>query len=110
MQNKLNFSSRGDALVVSLAGEIDHHAARGLRGEIDTQLFASRPRELVLDFSGVRFMDSSGVALVIGRADVSRNVGCRVKITGLSRGLLKLMKLSGIQKIENLTIEQVTER
>ncbi|MBO7304276.1 MAG: anti-sigma factor antagonist [Clostridia bacterium] len=105
MQYKLNFSFDGESLTASLAGEIDHHAARGLRGEIDTRLFASRPRELVLDFSGVRFMDSSGIALIIGRADVSREMGCRVKITGLSRGLLKLMQLSGIQRIENLTIE-----
>ena len=105
MQNKLNFLTCGEELVISLSGEIDHHVAKGMREEIDTQLFTSRPGVLTLDFSGVRFMDSSGIALIIGRADISKELGCRVKITGLSPTILKLLRLSGVQKIENLTIE-----
>ena len=105
MQNGLKFSLTAGELVAYLSGEIDHHVAKGVRDEIDTQLFASRPKVLILDFSGVRFMDSSGIALIMGRAEICGEMGCRVKITGLSRGLLKLAMLSGIQKIKNLTIE-----
>ena len=105
MQNGLKFSVGSGELVAHLSGEIDHHVAKGVREEIDARLFAARPGVLILDFSAVRFMDSSGIALIMGRAEISGEMGCRVKITGLSRGLLKLVMLSGIPKIKNLTIE-----
>ena len=105
MQNGLKFLVAEGELVACLSGEIDHHVAREVREGIDARLFAARPGVLTLDFSGVHFMDSSGIALILGRAEICGEIGCRVKITGLSRGLLKLVMLSGIPKIKNLTIE-----
>lgn len=46
--------------VAVLSGEIDHHNAKNLRMEIDFALRENQPQELILDFSDVGFMDSSG--------------------------------------------------
>ena len=95
----------GDTLIAELTCEIDHHTAKTVREAVDEALFSMRPRSLVLDFSGVAFMDSSGIGLIIGRVDKAESVGAAVRIRGLCRALSKVVRLSGIEKIKNLTIE-----
>ena len=58
---KVTFIPGSGTLAAYLSGEIDHHAAQSLRKEIDAQIDDRLPELLTLDFSGVTFMDSSGV-------------------------------------------------
>ncbi len=104
MQTGVKFSESREKLTAGLAGEIDHHLARSQREEIDKMLFRVKPKRLVLDFSEVRFMDSSGIGLIIGRADVCSGLGCSVEVTGLTPQLRKLVKLSGIEKIKGISV------
>ena len=105
MQSSVEFSENGRELTASLAGEIDHHLAKEQREAIDTMLFQKKPELLVLDFSAVKFMDSSGIGLIIGRVDIAEGMNCRISVRGLSKTLRKLVKLSGVEKLKNLTIE-----
>ena len=102
--DKVKFFEDGETLTARLAPEIDHHLARGMREEIDEMLFKRSPTVLVLDFSEVKFMDSSGIGLIIGRSEIARELGCEVRIVGLSNMLKRIVKLSGIEKIKNITI------
>ena len=104
MQEVVKISESGDTLCALLACEIDHHTARVIREKIDKKLFEMRPKTLVLDFSGVKFMDSSGVGLIIGRCTVCDSMGACVSLMGLSGLMLKLVRLSGVEKIKNLSI------
>ena len=52
-------------LLLELSGELDHHGARDALREVELAIDAALPRMLVLDFSGVTFMDSSGIALIL---------------------------------------------
>ena len=52
-------------LEIALIGELDHHAAREIGGRLDRAIEAALPLRLVLDWSGVTFMDSSGIALIL---------------------------------------------
>ena len=108
MKKEVKVSREDGALVAYLSGEIDHHRARGIRCEIDSAFFEDMPRSLVLDFSAVRFMDSSGIALILGRVETANAVGARVHLDGLSPSLFKLVRLSGIERIKNLTVTPVT--
>lgn len=104
MQEDLKISENGKSLTATLVCELDHHAARRLREKIDKAALESRPELLILDFSEVRFMDSSGIGLIIGRVEVARSIGATVRVTGLSPTLRKLVRLSGLEKIRELTI------
>ncbi len=104
MEKQVQFTENGRMLTAHLLNEIDHHSASGLREEIDKMLFLLRPDTLVLDFSAVRFMDSSGIGLIIGRSELLRELGAHLGLTGLGPGLLRLVKLSGIEKIRNISI------
>ena len=105
MQGSVKFSNDGGVLRAALSGEIDHHSARSERDAIDAMLFKIKPNILVLDFSEVKFMDSSGIGLIIGRSEVAEGVGCRISVAGLSPALLRLVRLSGIEKLKNIKIE-----
>lgn len=107
MKREVCFTKKDDALVAMLDAEIDHHTARTIRESIDNELFKEKPSLLVLDFSGVSFMDSSGVGLILGRAELCREIGCRVRLSGLSRTLMKIVRLSGIEKIDNIFISDI---
>ncbi len=58
-------SANDRALTVTLRGELDHHAARETVTALERALDAALPRKLILDFGGVTFMDSSGIAVVM---------------------------------------------
>ena len=104
MQDDLKITENGKNLIAALACELDHHAARRVRERIDAAVFIARPDVIVLDFSAVHFMDSSGIGLIIGRVEVAKAVGALVRVTGLSPTLRRLVRLSGLDKIQELTI------
>lgn len=88
-------------LTIYLQGEIDHHTAAAIRNRTDSEILKNSPEELILDFSGVSFMDSSGVGLVIGRYKLALSRNCRIAVTGLRERDKKILMLSGLQnKVE----------
>ena len=52
-------------LLLEFSGEMDHHGARNALKEVEIAIDAALPRSLILDFAGVTFMDSSGIAVVL---------------------------------------------
>lgn len=62
-------------LRLRLYGELDHHAARQLMKSIADELEYALPLEVVLDFSGVTFMDSSGIAVALHTLQQVKRLG-----------------------------------
>ena len=85
------FAPAGATLAAYLTGEIDHHSAQTLRREIDAQIDARLPELLTLDFSGVTFMDSSGVGLILGRSRRITGLGGKLSVQNVSPAVKKLM-------------------
>lgn len=86
-------------LTVWLSGELDHHAARELREQIDSAIERSAAKRLRLDFSGVTFMDSSGIGLIMGRYRLMQSRGGSLTVVGASERLRRVMKLAGLEKL-----------
>ncbi|WP_125152710.1 anti-sigma F factor antagonist [Clostridium rectalis] len=98
----LNFENNGDKLLVYMAGELDHHSAEEVRNKIDDRINRDDIKKLIMDFSSVSFMDSSGIGVVIGRyKKLSYNNGT-VCITNVSDNVRRVFELSGMFKIINL--------
>ena len=94
----------GKRLVAKLNCEIDHHTAKLIREEVDGLVFDGI-NVLVLDFSGVPFMDSSGIGLILGRAAKIGEIGARLEVIGLSGRLRRLVCMSGMERISNITVK-----
>ena len=93
---------KGEVVTAYLSGEIDHHTAKDMREAIDNAVDFNMPSLLVLDFSGVSFMDSSGIGLVMGRYRNLQKTGALLHIYGASSNIYKVLKLSGIEKLAKL--------
>ena len=101
---ELFIERQNETLAVHLHGEIDHHSAASARREIDDAFRKACPRILVLDFSGVTFMDSTGIGLVMGRYRLVSSAGAVLQVTGTGGAVGKMMRLAGLEKI--VSIEQ----
>lgn len=95
----LQMDSDGDKLSVRLAGELDHHAAGDIRARIDAEAERGKYSTLILDFSGVSFMDSSGIGLVMGRYKLMKMLGGTVRVTGACARIEQVMRLAGLDKL-----------
>ena len=61
----ITVTSRDSGLTVALSGEIDHHGAQDMMAQLSEAIAARTPARLELDLSGVTFMDSSGIAVLL---------------------------------------------
>lgn len=95
----MRMSTGAEGLTVWLSGELDHHAAREMREQIDGAIQRSSAKTLWLDFSGITFMDSSGIGLIMGRYRLMLSRGGALFVVGASDRLLRVMKLAGLEKL-----------
>ena len=86
-------------VTVFLLGELDHHAAKGIREEIDESLERLRPTVLTLDFKNVTFMDSSGIGLVMGRYRTMQLLNGKLVVKNASLHIRKVMRLAGLDRL-----------
>lgn len=86
-------------VVVRLSGELDHHVVEQIRDAIDEQLAMNRYRGLVIALSGVDFMDSSGLGLILGRYRTMKQHGGTMALCEVKSNLQKILELSGVLKI-----------
>lgn len=98
----MRMNSTGEVLTVYLQGDIDHHSAKIMREEIDGAIEYNMPSLLIMDFTEVSFMDSSGIGLVMGRFKLLQKSGAKLNITGLSPTLQRIMKLAGIERLATI--------
>ncbi|GIM28115.1 anti-sigma F factor antagonist [Clostridium polyendosporum] len=97
----LKFNKIQDNLVVILIGELDHHSAEEVRVKIDDRIDRENVKNIIFDFSGVTFMDSSGIGVVIGRyKKLSLRKGT-VSVISVNNNLKRVFELSGMFKIIN---------
>ena len=62
---EMKYKAENRQLTITLTGELDHHAAKGLMEAIDRCMEQNLPVKTLLDLGGLTFMDSSGIAVVL---------------------------------------------
>ena len=90
---------KNGTLTALLSGEIDHHTAQAIRENIDETASKTKPQRLILDFSKVQFMDSSGVGLIMGRYKLMQLLGGKLVIANLPPKIEKVVSLAGLDRL-----------
>ena len=93
------FQTKEKTLIVKLIGELDHHVAGGVKDRIDKKITSSAAENLILDFSALSFMDSSGIGVVIGRYKLIKSIGGKTVIVSNAKSIDRLLNIAGIKKI-----------
>jgi anti-sigma B factor antagonist len=89
----------GEAIVASIVGEIDLHNSPELRVELLRFVDEHKPSRLVLNVSGVPYMDSSAIAVLVEALQKLRKQGGKIYLTQLQprvKGLLEIARLDTI--------------
>ena len=103
----LSTRTAGDgAVTVTAAGEVDTFTAPLLRSVVNTQL-QRQPTELVIDLSGIQFLGSAGLAVLVEthKSARDRDVGLRLIITG---AVARALTVTGL--IDLFTVTDDTHR
>ena len=93
----LDHRSEGDAVVVSLVGEVDHATAADLLAYASS-VVGEGPARLVLDCEGLTFMDSSGLRVLVAlQTDLARERG--LVIRNGSTTVLRILHVTGLEGV-----------
>jgi len=99
----LIYEKKKNALVIRLSGELDHSAAAYIRKEVDALIADSGVRRLIFDLNGLKFMDSSGIGLMIGRYKLMARRGGSVAVFGSDERIDRIFEMAGLyQLVERL--------
>lgn len=95
----LDYERHRQTVIVRLENELDHRAARQLRGELDALLQDASIRRLVLDLEKLSFMDSSGVGFIIGRYKLMARRGGSVAVIHADVRMDKIFQMAGLYEL-----------
>ncbi len=97
---KVLSSLSGGALILKPCGEMDEYSAPSARAACD-ELIARAPaaRKVIVDLSGMTFMDSSGIGFLIGRYKKARAAGKAMYVSSPDLAADKVLSLSGVYSL-----------
>ncbi|WP_448630333.1 STAS domain-containing protein [Cellulomonas soli] len=91
----------GDRAVVMVSGEIDVSSADALRDGLRALVDEGRT-DLVVDLSGVSFMDSTGLGVLVGTLKRVRLAGGRLELVVAGDRLGRLFELTALDQVFSL--------
>jgi anti-sigma B factor antagonist len=83
--------------VIELTGDIDVETARALRAHI-VERFSDSTARVVVDLSGVDFMDSSGLGALVSGWQLTRETGA-FRIAGANSIVRRVLSITGMEDV-----------
>lgn len=99
------FEVNGNTMVIHLREDLDHHNAVYIREMADGFVEKYPITRIIFDFTGVEFMDSSGIGVIMGRYKQMSYVGGTVFVCGIGKNVDRIFKMSGLYKL----VKQLTQ-
>lgn len=94
-----DFKVIDDYLCVKLPEEIDHHKSAYIIENADRLILAEQVSNVVFDFEDTRFMDSSGIGVIMGRYRKISCFGGKVFAIHADRQIKRILTMSGLTRI-----------
>ena len=94
-----NFKVIDNYLMVKMPEEIDHHKSSYISENADRFIMQNRVSNVVFDFEDTRFMDSSGIGIIMGRYKKISCFGGKVFAVNMDNRIKHLLIISGLHKI-----------
>ncbi|MBT8228089.1 MAG: STAS domain-containing protein [Dactylosporangium sp.] len=108
---ELSMSTRvaGGCTVLTVGGEVDVYTAPRLRERL-IDLFEQGSRRVVVDLSGVEFLDSTGLGVLVGALKRLRAASGALGLVCPHERLLKVFRITALDRVFSLynTVEAAT--
>lgn len=99
-----DFQVIDNCLMIRLPEEVDHHRAGFICENADRLLVRDDVCNVVFDFENTRFMDSSGIGIIMGRYRKIACFGGRVYAIHADRQIQRILMVSGLNKIVEVLV------
>jgi len=97
---EIKFKKTYQSLTLYIYGELDECSASDAKRILDQVLLDNlNTSKVVFDLSGLSFMDSTGIGLLIGRYKKLKQFNIPTYISGASTSAEKVIELAGLYKI-----------
>ncbi len=87
----------GDYTVVALIGEVDLHYSPEARKQILAHL--NDAQHVLVDLSGVKYIDSSGIASLVEGFQLARSKQLKFGLVGVSEAAKQVLQLARLDKV-----------
>jgi anti-sigma B factor antagonist len=91
----LSAAQIGDVALLTASGELDLYAAEPLRNAL-TPLVEGDPPALIVDLSGVGFIDSTALGVLVGAAKLLRSGGGAFVVISSDPRIVRLLEITGL--------------
>ena len=94
-----DFNVIDNYLCVKLPEEVDHHKSAYISENADRLILREQVNNVVFDFEDTRFMDSSGIGIIMGRYRKISCFGGKVFAIHADRQIKRILTMSGLSRI-----------
>ncbi len=99
---EMKYKAENRQLTITLTGELDHHAAKGLMEAIDRCMEQNLPVKTLLDLGGLTFMDSSGIAVVLRAKRRMEALAGALVVVNIPRQAARVLETAGLSRYIDL--------
>ena len=96
---EITFKTKNRELIVFLGGELDHHSAKKVMRAMDERIEVELPRTTILDLKQLRFMDSSGIAVLLRAYRRMSDAGGRLVVRNVPDQSLRVLQAAGLNRL-----------
>ena len=93
---KVKTQDYNDVTVIELQGELDSEFANLLQNTI-TNIIASHKAGIVLDMSGIGFIDGEGLERLLWARDYCHENNCQLRLAGLDENCKKILEITRLE-------------
>ncbi|MEE8380069.1 MAG: STAS domain-containing protein [Gammaproteobacteria bacterium] len=87
-----------EVVVLELGGQIDMKCSPKVKDKFK-EIFQDKPRVIVVDMTEVEFMDSSGLATLVGALKWCSVNGGELRLAGLAKGVRSIFEICRLETI-----------
>ena len=88
--------------MVKMPEEIDHHQSDCIIKIADRYIVKEKINNIVFDFEATKFMDSSGIGIIMGRYKKIACFGGRIFGIHADKRIKQILCMSGLQKVMDI--------
>ncbi|SES36233.1 STAS domain-containing protein [Salipaludibacillus aurantiacus] len=108
MNLEINVTETDNQNVAYLSGEVDVYTASKLK-ETLTPLAEQSDKNLIVDLSGVDYIDSTGLGIFIGTLKTTEKTGNTLMLTGLNERVRRLFEITGLNEVIDIEVDNKRE-
>lgn len=99
MNKEMKLGIANNALIVKFIGDVDNLVCESYKNKLETIINENKYKKVIMDFSNVTFIDSSGLGLILGRYNQLKKYNGNLYMTGVNKQAEKIFNIAGIWTI-----------